>query len=240
MDPEEIIQTSPTTPVTHVEPVEPVKPVNNWGVSFLMLLVGILLGAGGLWGYQRLSARQVTPTQSPTASQAPNGDLASWKTFTNTKYNYSFKYPVNFSVSTEGNTNPVTANGIFIADDCNYNLGQRCLQGFIDTATPFNKDNKLSNYFVYAPGQAPTLLSEKQITIDNEPALAREIYDNNHYYSSTEKGMVDYDIYVVHSGIVYAFTFREEGKDQAKIKSIQDWQKGVIVDQILSTFKFIQ
>ncbi|MDP3994923.1 MAG: hypothetical protein Q8P91_03765 [bacterium] len=35
----------------------------------------------------------VQPTPSPTASQAPTGDLANWKTYTNTQYKYSVKYP---------------------------------------------------------------------------------------------------------------------------------------------------
>jgi len=37
----------------------------------------------------------VTPVEvaDPTASQAPNGDLANWKTYTDAKYFYSLKYP---------------------------------------------------------------------------------------------------------------------------------------------------
>jgi hypothetical protein len=225
-------------------PVVPQPPKDNHWITIVSMTLFVLMSLGVIvfLYYQNqqlksmLATYQTQPSPIPTATADP---IANWKTFTNTKYSYSFKYPTNFTVNTEGNSDPTTANGILIADDCNYNLGQRCLQGFIDTTTPFKRDNKLSDYFVYAPGQTPTLLSEKQITIDNETALAREIYDNNHYYSSTEKGMVDYDIYVVHSGTVFALTFREEGKDQAQIKSIQDWQKKMIVDQILSTFKFL-
>lgn len=39
-----------------------------------------------------------TPTIDKTASPAPDGVGANWKTYRNTKYNYSFEYPIDFNI----------------------------------------------------------------------------------------------------------------------------------------------
>ncbi len=103
----------------------------------------------------------------------------------------------------------------------------------------YNSSKKLSDYFDYAPGQAPQILSEQLLTIGGEPALAREIFDGNYYYNSSEHGVVRYIVVVVHNQTVFHFNFLERGKDQKSIISMKDWQRKAFADQILSTFKFL-
>lgn len=63
----------------------------------LIILVLIALVILGYFGYKNYWPKtQVSPTS--TASQTPNGDLANWKTYTNTKHKYSFKYPPELTV----------------------------------------------------------------------------------------------------------------------------------------------
>jgi len=99
MDPEN--QDPITEPVEQVTPVTP-TPKTNWATSFIMLLVGILIGTGGLWGYQNYfasntqpisnSQKSVTNVQNPT--QTPDSNPFSIKNFFAQGY-VSFPNPEN-------------------------------------------------------------------------------------------------------------------------------------------------
>ncbi len=91
MDPEN--QNPITQPVEQVAPVAPTHKT-NWPMNFLMLIAGILIGAGGFWGYQNyLLKYTATPLASPQPSAEAGDPTANWKTYTSTKYGYSIKYP---------------------------------------------------------------------------------------------------------------------------------------------------
>lgn len=91
-------------------PLEPPKPKNN---SFLIILLSVLLLLATSLAFffalqtQKLSKElaqlqvQVQSTPTPTASQAPTGDLANWKTYTNSIDNFSFKYPSTWTIDTK-------------------------------------------------------------------------------------------------------------------------------------------
>lgn len=90
----------PTPPM--VSPVELPKPKNNYIlVIFLsvLLIFTILIASFFYFQVQKLSKElskyQTQTTPTPTASQAPNGDLANWKTYVDSLYEYSIKYPSN-------------------------------------------------------------------------------------------------------------------------------------------------
>lgn len=69
------VQQPGPTPAAPIVP--PIK--TNWGMLFLFLILGILIGAGGLWGYQKYfssSSNQPisysTPSPAPTATPSSN------------------------------------------------------------------------------------------------------------------------------------------------------------------------
>jgi len=92
------------------------KPKTNY-----LLIVGIVLacfvvfGAGGyflgmkqwLTNNSASEANLPKPTSIPQASNTSNQDeTANWKTYTNDKYNYSIKYPSNWSVTRDESNQP--------------------------------------------------------------------------------------------------------------------------------------
>jgi len=70
-------------------------------------VLGILVFAGAVFGAYKLSQRQVkpgsgiTPTPEAVATPAPD-PTADWKTYTNTEYGYSIKYPSDYVVAPVG------------------------------------------------------------------------------------------------------------------------------------------
>lgn len=69
---------------------------NQKGFAPILIILLIALAIGGYLFYSdKIPLPQTTSPLSPSASQEPNGSLetANWKTYTNTKYNFSFKYP---------------------------------------------------------------------------------------------------------------------------------------------------
>jgi hypothetical protein len=66
-------------------------------LTIVMIPVLLAIGAFGVLAYQKFSAPKpvVTVSPTPTATTVPTVD---WKTYTNSKYGFSFKYPSTFIV----------------------------------------------------------------------------------------------------------------------------------------------
>jgi hypothetical protein len=90
--------TKPSTP-----PMATIQPKGRWLSSIVLLFVGLILGVGGVLAYQNLpNVQQETPVPTPTSSVTPDPTLG-WKTYTNSKYKYSFKYPADWAITSEDN-----------------------------------------------------------------------------------------------------------------------------------------
>ena len=98
------------------EPVQPVSQTPIKSNNFLVILLSILLllsvSIAGFFAYQTQKlAKQLVqyqsaiPSPSPTAtadetaSQAPTGDLANWKTYNNSYYSFRIDYPIRFEIT---------------------------------------------------------------------------------------------------------------------------------------------
>ena len=76
----------------------------------LVVVVVVLLGAAGYFAFVKEPepvVQQPTPTPTPTQIKAPTSstsasitkaETANWAVYRNTKYNYSFRYPTNFTI----------------------------------------------------------------------------------------------------------------------------------------------
>lgn len=98
-------EVSPVAPTPEPGPLEPVQPTTtkiNWFVSILFLVLGILIGVGGYWAYQNYLAKGPTAPPSPTPTATPDV-TANWKTYMDTKNNFSFKYPETYQYLTLSN-----------------------------------------------------------------------------------------------------------------------------------------
>lgn len=74
--------------------------MNQKGQTGILILAGIVILvalAGGIFYLGRVTAPKPQPqnvvTSSPQPSPSPTDETANWKTYTNTKYGYSIKYP---------------------------------------------------------------------------------------------------------------------------------------------------
>ena len=83
---------------------------SKYGFAHLVLLIllSVAIVAGiGYYAYktgqvkiiQQKQSTPSTPSLDETANLALNGDLANWKTYTNTVYNFSFEYPPTDTIS---------------------------------------------------------------------------------------------------------------------------------------------
>lgn len=82
--------------------------------GFAQILVVLILGIIGIVAYLTLKPQisnlypSPTPTQIPdSTANLPRVESNDWKTYTNTEYNYEFKYPTSYSLIKE-NSNGVT------------------------------------------------------------------------------------------------------------------------------------
>lgn len=130
------------------------------GFALILILVGILVLAGIVGGAYFLgksnktepvkvvSTPQVTahPTSQPTSvpQASASGDMTNWKTYTNSKYNFSIQYPPTFIVEDRSTQSPAF---IIFSDTARKITGEGGIQEnpYIDI-TVFPTQSSLSDY----------------------------------------------------------------------------------------------
>lgn len=97
------------------QPITPVTPKKYFPLWPLIILVFLLLGITAFLAYQNLQLQkqivsfQTQPSPSPESTIDPTSN---WKTYTNTKYGFSIKYPGNWSVKESLIASDEKINGI--------------------------------------------------------------------------------------------------------------------------------
>ena len=91
--------------------------------GILIALLVAIIAAGGIWYYfnyylnpaieESSSGTQITipekeSEEAASEEEATTGETADWKTYTNTKYGFSFKYPKDWYVHENDNENILT------------------------------------------------------------------------------------------------------------------------------------
>lgn len=114
---------NPTVP-TPPQPVAPPVPAtlsknNNFLAILLSVFLAITLLIGGYLFLQvqgltkQLAQLQVQPTATPLSTEIPSpttDPTANWKTYTNTTHGFSFKYPSDWILNSEGDGDQYNAN----------------------------------------------------------------------------------------------------------------------------------
>jgi len=136
-------QTSPDVP--------PAPQIKN---SLLVIMAVTLLFAtslAGLFYFQtqklskELASLQTQPSPTPTASQAPNGDLANWKTYTNKQYSFELKHPEEFQELQDEGGWPNATIIISRPNRQSYDLPIEIWNSKADYETKYNIPNYINN-----------------------------------------------------------------------------------------------
>ena len=148
---EENITQDPAQIIQSQSPMEvPPKPAKPWLKIVLLAVLGLVL-AGGLFfaGMQigkqpatrnRQHATRIipslTPTQPPVATSTPtfplvettppSDETSGWKTYTNLKYNYQFRYPNDFKIVEESTDKVYVSNNLPPDPNCIGPCVNRC------------------------------------------------------------------------------------------------------------------
>lgn len=94
-------------------PIVPPTPKTNWLLPIVFLVIGILIGVGGLWAYQRYVPHSSSqPINYSIPSPTPDV-TANWKTYTNQVLGITLKYPI-FESPVETFSPVRIGQGIFI------------------------------------------------------------------------------------------------------------------------------
>jgi hypothetical protein len=184
-----------------------------------LILVGIvlvLIAVGGyfLWS-KKAKAPVVAQTNTPvTSTPTQAGDMANWKTYTNTQYGFEFQYPADWNLPL--NKNPHDGLG-------SIELG--CpKEDVLDTETcPLNIGIWQSGSYEISMFDSPKA-ETKTFTVNDV-----QIKEFKPYKEAGSDGPIGYDeiANIPGNNITVQFT-----------DSMGDYESNGIFDQILSTFKF--
>ncbi|KKR70855.1 MAG: Kielin/chordin-like protein [Candidatus Woesebacteria bacterium GW2011_GWA2_40_7b] len=105
--PEPAPEILPTAAATEQQPITSMdqtpKPKNNFLVPLAVLLVVVSLGSLGFWAYKNYLARPKPLAEeglpTPTSEVTPD-PTANWKTYVNSAYKLSFRYPNELNIET--------------------------------------------------------------------------------------------------------------------------------------------
>lgn len=71
-------------------------------VPLLIAIIAVLVVGGGVYLYTQNNSQQPTALQATNSLLATSSNqYAGWKTYSNTKYGFSFKYPAGYDLKTE-------------------------------------------------------------------------------------------------------------------------------------------
>lgn len=213
------------------------------GYSLIFLLIGMVVLAGVAGGAYYLG-KQTTPKSSPApvvssqipspstttdASPVPTGteETANWKTYTNSKRGYEFKYPDSYKLKAV-ETSTTARESVYLEKDAEYTVGggfggsNVLKKGVVISFTVWpNKDLSESAL----KSEYGTDISTKTTIVDNKEGI--EIVFQPESYGGRM-------IYLKHNSIVLEFS-SDSGFETSKSSQ----QKYLTeFDQILSTFKF--
>ena len=233
----------PIVPTTPVAPPSPAKPK-----TFIFVLLGLVLVAGLLFagvalsqkgflsGILSLAKPSPTPTLAPEPTPTPD-PTANWKTYTNQKYNYSFKYPAEAKLEEGKGYEERLQETILTFYGPNYPGPGEFTDGYgITFAVLKNLGNATPNQLaqkVFAESQKG--IADKTLEGDISKCKVEEVTRGGttgtrftYCVRAPGSGVVNFSEWFVKNGITYQIY---------AVLQNSNYQKDF--DQILSTFKFL-
>ena len=217
----------------------------------ILLLIVAVLGAAGYFAYSRGYTNSFLPKPSPIITPRPlltplptpkptstPDPTANWKTYTNTTYKYSLKYPSDWEVQGEGGEDPTQAFAPNFSSTCNFNGGDRCANLVISLIGGYKEGENLEYYFNIGSNndshiRTQDIISEKDIVVGGEKAL--EIKYRLPKADIGYENEPAIEIHAVHDNSVLLIQYGEEQKTSFSELKYED-----LFNHILSTFKFTQ
>ncbi|MBI2326206.1 hypothetical protein HYU91_02345 [Candidatus Collierbacteria bacterium] len=242
------IPSQPTlTPTPPVSPVIPAPKTTVFPIFFTILFLAVF-SVAGYFGYQNLPAVKVdrlikdclsrggsigesyppqcfTPTPTPTQFADPT---ANWKLYTDIQNRYSVKYPENFKITdyAEGNYKGIAMALIGESQKASGRTETELSDGIVVKTIIINDPKKSIEQYAQEQKSAEGDAASQIVTTKLESQIAYE-FTANGWWGRTR---------VIYSG-VNNFVIRLSANINGADSKISEYKK--IVDQILSTFKFI-
>jgi hypothetical protein len=257
-----------TTPLPQNVPPETIvnSPISNQR-GFVPVILGVVIlltvVAGGAYYLgtksTRLSESQSTQiTQNPTTAPVVNNtndstptmaptvnEFSNWKTYTNTAFKYTLKYPVDWQIGVKGNADPNTFPSPFFSSPCTYDRGDLCTQmnvqttdmdalkkndpDYYKTLQPFDP-----SFIINLTGQNPDKVANKtSLKVNGEDAVGFDYFQSNYGTG----GRLLYVVVTNQKGIKYTITYEESQKNKT-FKTSADWQDKATFNKILSSLTF--
>lgn len=200
---------------------------------FIFGLVAAVLIFAGAFYLGQIQKRQASsiyipkqplnPSTSPASSSS--ADIANWKKYTNTEFDFSLEYPSTWSV--EKNLNRINLNSsdlIQAENERGFYIQKGAQVDIYFTSVPTGGDLKtdFTRYVNPTAGEASSETMTGTSTVSGIPAI-------NYSYIAPGKNVVDGSFFVVDNKIVTISIVSESGKES---------EFGNTFNQILSTFKF--
>lgn len=218
-------ETSPIQTLPQTQPV--VKSPTNW-TRIILLTILVLVVASGLVFVGIILLKKQVPNQQPTVSQptslpsqkdlkptaiTENDLTVDWKTYANSEYNFSFKYPTDFVNKAIGNTSFILSVG-----NQDYWL---TLKVDSDLSKYTNEIEDIKELF---DTKAPNVDIK---SVEPYTAYLRSMQTSGGEFSFFRTAIIPTDSLVIELSL--------SPKDENSFVSTEE-----IVDQILSTFKFLK
>jgi hypothetical protein len=210
----------------------------------IILLVVVLFGALGYLVYTKgyitqivnknVIQKTITPT-TYTLNVHPTGipdPTANWKTYINTTYKYSLKYPLDWKVEGEGGEDPTKTFAPSFSSTCNFDSSDRCADLVISLQGGYKEGKNLEYYFnIGSHIGTQDIISKKETVVGGEKAL--EIEYRLSKVNIGHENEPEIEIHAIHNNNVLLIQYGEQQKTSfSELKYVD------IFNQILSTFKF--
>jgi len=194
------------------------------GFASIIILLGIavIVLIGGVVVYQKVLAPKVNPTSVPAVSPTPN-PTAGWKSYSNKRLNYQFKYPANLLLTEE------PGNSIVAKESPDFNIP---IVFRIDILTDMNPNKDTTNK-TWLTNAMSKLFGNKWVSPSND--ATEEIF----VAGIAAVKLTEPDAELKRSDVM---VFVPSGTDVLVMRFLvgdESIYNQRFVDQILSTFKFL-